>query len=231
MTPRRRAACCTVSGETWGFTEHLVNSGSRLHYSKFERERERIGVLSTRASRATENVRICARRIETRRHARQRIGFDRIRGNRVECGILLRRCFLSGIDTPSLAAQGEQRRPSFFNIDRDIPWLWRIVLIAIAGGAAFAAWWFLQPRGLPDGFAASNGQSRRSRSISRPRPRAGSVRSWSTKATSSARHCQVEQHRLRVWLMNSYPYHISWSSSAESVQPYHVARRSFSMAR
>jgi hypothetical protein len=25
-----------------------------------------------------------------------------------------------GIDTPSLSAQGEQRRPSYFNIDRDI---------------------------------------------------------------------------------------------------------------
>ncbi len=31
------------------------------------------------------------------------------------------RCFLCGIDTPSLTAQGEQRRSSFFNIDRDIP--------------------------------------------------------------------------------------------------------------
>jgi hypothetical protein len=29
--------------------------------------------------------------------------------------------FLRGIDTPSLTAQGEQRRSSFFNIDRDIP--------------------------------------------------------------------------------------------------------------
>ncbi len=33
------------------------------------------------------------------------------------------RCFLCGIDTPSLTAQGEQRRSSFFNIDRDIPLL------------------------------------------------------------------------------------------------------------
>src|SRR3546814_18329278 len=37
-------------------------------------------------------------------------------------------------------------------------WLWRIALIALAGGAAVAAWWFLQPRGLPDGFAAGNGR-------------------------------------------------------------------------
>lgn len=37
-------------------------------------------------------------------------------------------------------------------------WLWRVALIALAGGAAVAAWWFLQPRGLPQGFAAGNGR-------------------------------------------------------------------------
>ncbi|MGE0650780.1 MAG: HlyD family secretion protein, partial [Alphaproteobacteria bacterium] len=37
-------------------------------------------------------------------------------------------------------------------------WLWRIALIALAGGAAIAAWWFLQPRGLPGGFSAGNGR-------------------------------------------------------------------------
>ncbi|MDX5360362.1 MAG: HlyD family efflux transporter periplasmic adaptor subunit [Alphaproteobacteria bacterium] len=37
-------------------------------------------------------------------------------------------------------------------------WLWRVALIALAGGAAVAAWWILQPRGLPEGFAAGNGR-------------------------------------------------------------------------
>ncbi len=44
------------------------------------------------------------------------------------------RCFLCGIDTPSLTAQGEQRRSSFFNIDRDIPVAW----VASVSHAPFA---------------------------------------------------------------------------------------------
>ena len=34
--------------------------------------------------------------------------------------------FLRGVSTPSLPAQGGQRRPSYFNIDRDIPGFHRI---------------------------------------------------------------------------------------------------------
>src|SRR3546814_9016629 len=53
--------------------------------------------------------------------------------------------------------QGQQRRDE--GMRKPIrTWLWRIALIALAGGAAVAAWWFLQPRGLPDGFAAGNGR-------------------------------------------------------------------------
>ncbi|WP_425991682.1 hypothetical protein, partial [Afipia sp. DC4300-2b1] len=37
---------------------------------------------------------------------------------------------LCGFDTPSLQAQGEQRLPSNFNIDRDIPA--RLVLITLS---------------------------------------------------------------------------------------------------
>src|SRR3546814_12148563 len=53
--------------------------------------------------------------------------------------------------------QGQQRRDE--GMRKPIrTWLWRIALIALAGGADVAAWWFLQPRGLPDGFAAGNGR-------------------------------------------------------------------------
>ncbi len=41
---------------------------------------------------------------------------------RLACGIPLHGvAFLSGFDTPSLQAQGRQRRSSYFNIPRDIP--------------------------------------------------------------------------------------------------------------
>ena len=37
-------------------------------------------------------------------------------------------------------------------------WLLRIAVVALVGVAAAAAWQFLQPRGLPDGFAGGNGR-------------------------------------------------------------------------
>jgi HlyD family secretion protein len=37
-------------------------------------------------------------------------------------------------------------------------WLLRIAGVAVVGGAAFALWWFLQPQGLPAGFAGGNGR-------------------------------------------------------------------------
>jgi len=37
-------------------------------------------------------------------------------------------------------------------------WLLRIAVVALVGVAAAAAWRFLQPRGLPDGFAGGNGR-------------------------------------------------------------------------
>ncbi|WP_287980981.1 hypothetical protein [Acidiphilium sp.] len=45
-----------------------------------------------------------------------------MRRRRLVCGIPLHGvAFLSGFDTPSLQAQGRQRRSSYFNIPRDIP--------------------------------------------------------------------------------------------------------------
>lgn len=45
-----------------------------------------------------------------------------MRRRRLVCGIPLHGvAFLSGFDTPSLHAQGRQRRSSYFNIPRDIP--------------------------------------------------------------------------------------------------------------
>ena len=37
-------------------------------------------------------------------------------------------------------------------------WLLRMAVVALVVAAAVAAWWFLQPKGLPDGFAAGNGR-------------------------------------------------------------------------
>jgi HlyD family secretion protein len=37
-------------------------------------------------------------------------------------------------------------------------WLLRIAVVAVAGAAAVAVWWFLKPQGLPDGFADGNGR-------------------------------------------------------------------------
>jgi len=52
-----------------------------------------------------------AKAFKAGRHARQRHGLRRIRGNRSRPGMLI----------PSLKAQGEQRRPSLFNIPRNNP--------------------------------------------------------------------------------------------------------------
>src|SRR5208283_5271355 len=63
-----------------------------------------------------------AKAFKARRHGRQRLGLQRIGGNRSRRGMLLHGvAFLRGISTPSLKAQGEQRRSSLFNIPRDNP--------------------------------------------------------------------------------------------------------------
>ena len=60
--------------------------------------------------------------VEAHAHRRQRFDFHRARQRRCRCDIPLHGvAFLRGIITPSLPAQGEQRRPSFFNKARDIP--------------------------------------------------------------------------------------------------------------
>ena len=55
--------------------------------------------------------------------------FDRWRGETAAVVLIVFMALLSfrGISTPSLQAQGEQRRPSFFNIERDISDISRIV--------------------------------------------------------------------------------------------------------
>jgi hypothetical protein len=61
-----------------------------------------------------------AKQLEARRNARQRLQLQRPRRNRRGCGKSIHGvAFLCGISTPSLSAQGEQRRFSYFNIDRD----------------------------------------------------------------------------------------------------------------
>ncbi len=60
--------------------------------------------------------------LEARLHARQRLASNFGHGHRYQCDLFSQGvAFLRGIDTPSLIAQGKQRRSSFFNIDRDIP--------------------------------------------------------------------------------------------------------------
>src|SRR5258707_15839868 len=64
-----------------------------------------------------------AKQLEARRDLRQGLKLQRPRRNRSRCSKLLHGvAFLCGITTPSLAAQGEQRRFSYFNIERDNSW-------------------------------------------------------------------------------------------------------------
>jgi two-component system OmpR family response regulator len=48
---------------------------------------------------------------------------------------------------------------------------------------------------------------------------------------TAGRLCQVEGRRLPLWIKRSYPYHVTFSAAAVTVQPCHVARRSWSAAR
>src|SRR5262249_28609044 len=58
--------------------------------------------------------------LEARRNLRQGLKLQRSRRNRSRCSKLVHGvAFLCGITTPSLAAHGEQRRFSYFNIERD----------------------------------------------------------------------------------------------------------------
>src|SRR5262245_64672643 len=60
------------------------------------------------------------KQLEARRNLRQGLKLQRSRRNRSRCSKLVHGvAFLCGITTPSLAAQGEQRRFSYFNIERD----------------------------------------------------------------------------------------------------------------
>src|SRR3954462_7704738 len=61
-----------------------------------------------------------AKQLEARRNIRQSLKLQRSRRNRSRCSKLVHGvAFLCGIITPSLSAQGEQRRSSNFNIARD----------------------------------------------------------------------------------------------------------------
>src|SRR5437016_29693 len=61
-----------------------------------------------------------AKQLEARRNLRQGLKLQRSRRNRSRCSKLVHGvAFLCGITIPSLAAQGEQRRFSYFNIERD----------------------------------------------------------------------------------------------------------------
>jgi hypothetical protein len=61
-----------------------------------------------------------AKQLEARRNVRQSLKLQRSRRNGSGCGKLIHGvAFLCGISTPSLSAQGEQRRPFYFNIERD----------------------------------------------------------------------------------------------------------------
>src|SRR5262249_42031374 len=60
------------------------------------------------------------KQLEARRNLRQGLKLQRSRRNRSRCSKLVHGvAFLCGITTPSLAAQGEQRRFPYFNIERD----------------------------------------------------------------------------------------------------------------
>src|SRR5277367_2629478 len=61
-----------------------------------------------------------AKQLEAPRHVRKRLKLQRPRRNDSGCSKSVHGvAFLRGISTPSLSAQGEQRRLSYFNIDRD----------------------------------------------------------------------------------------------------------------
>jgi hypothetical protein len=62
-----------------------------------------------------------AKQLEARRNVSQRLDLQSSRRNGRECSRSIHGvAFLCGISTPSLSAQGEQRRSAFFNIRRDI---------------------------------------------------------------------------------------------------------------
>jgi hypothetical protein len=62
-----------------------------------------------------------AKQLEARRNVSQRLDLQSSRRNGSECSRFIHGvAFLCGISTPSLSAQGEQRRSAFFNIRRDI---------------------------------------------------------------------------------------------------------------
>jgi hypothetical protein len=61
-----------------------------------------------------------AKQLEARRNVRHRLELQRSRRDGSRCSKLVHGvAFLCGITTPSLAAQGGQRRFSYFNIGRD----------------------------------------------------------------------------------------------------------------
>src|SRR6516164_1495070 len=61
-----------------------------------------------------------AERLKARKNVRQRLKLQRSRRNRSRCSNLVHGvAFLCGISTPSLSAQGQQRRSFKFNIRRD----------------------------------------------------------------------------------------------------------------
>jgi hypothetical protein len=61
-----------------------------------------------------------AQQLEARRDVRYRLELQLSRRDRSRCNKLVHGvAFLCGISTPSLAAQGEQRRSAYFNINRD----------------------------------------------------------------------------------------------------------------
>src|SRR6516162_1091105 len=61
-----------------------------------------------------------AERLKARKNVRQRLKLQRSRRNRSRCSNLVHGvAFLCGISTPSLSAQGQQRRSFNFNIRRD----------------------------------------------------------------------------------------------------------------
>ena len=63
-----------------------------------------------------------AEALEARANCLPGIGYQRRRIGGLRCAILLHGiAFLRGFDTPNLPAQGGQRRPTYFNISRDIP--------------------------------------------------------------------------------------------------------------
>src|SRR5215831_5854547 len=76
---------------------------------------------------------------ETRRHLLEYFthSFDRWRGESCCCcaNCLHGVAFLLWNQHPSLQAQGEQRRPSFFNIERDIPLRSTAITLAAATAA------------------------------------------------------------------------------------------------